>query len=245
MASTAAEQIDWTASKEKAATVDEAEIDALLEQADDSRKGFEKVAGYQVKSRKEQAKATAAAFEVLQGTVSRPEIVWKIVERNGDKLTERTLRSPFLPAVRAVYPAMDRRDQSDLAQICNHALANEWSADELGKALEEIGKVELLKRERQRQRLRAGDPAGSNDEETVAKYLEQATASPLSDVRPPKEVPELGVALIIVGIVDGQVVVYDIDDDAKRMIAAVKSCAKRGRELRVRSAAGSVTEAAE
>src|SRR3546814_1037536 len=79
-----------------------------------------------------------------------------MVDKNGQTLTERPLKSACLPAVKALYPDLDRREQSALAQLHNHALAYGWTGDELEREINSVGVAAIIKSERQRQRLRTG-----------------------------------------------------------------------------------------
>lgn len=243
--STEAEKLDLMAHKAQAPSVPESEIERIGAAATKALLNFGLVARQERSARHYRAKSCAVALPLVQELCDRPQIVWAIAERKKLKITERTVKSPCLAAVKVLFPELDRREHSDVAQIHNHALANGWGADDLQREIEAVGTVEIVRRERQRQRLRAGQPAAPGPEEIVAAYRDQATASRPRDVCPPKEKPALGLALALCEFVDGEMVVYDIDTDEKRVLAAVKICAKHGRELRVRSADNGLAEAAE
>jgi len=242
---TIAETMDLMSCQSKTDSVSPSVLEQFEQDARPVRAAMKDAIRQEGKSRGTHARSLALAHPLVRSLCEQPELVWVMLEQGSEKVTERTLKSPCLPAIKALYPDLDRREQSSLAQIHNHAMACGWSADELCQEVQSVGSVELIKRERQRQRLRAGDPAAPSPEEIIAGYRDQAIASPVCDVCPPKEAPALGLALAIVEFVGNEVVVYDIDTDEKRVLAAVKSCAKRGRELRVRSASGTVPEAAE
>src|SRR3546814_14391097 len=82
--------------------------------------------------------------------------MWAMLALKGTKVTERTAKSPCLPAIKALYPDLDRREQSSLDQVHNHGMACGWSGDELSREVDRVGSVAIIKREGPVQRLRAG-----------------------------------------------------------------------------------------
>ena len=240
---TVAEAMDIMSHQGKTETIPLSVLTQFEEKAEPIRATMKDAARQEKRSRSAHARSLGLAHPLVRSLCEQPALLCAMIERNGDKVTERTAKSPCLPAIKALYPDLDRREQSSLAQIHNHALACGWTGDELQREVESGGSVEIIKRERQRQRQRAGGTPAPSAAEIVAAYREQTAASPRSDVCPPKTAPALGAMLGIIEFVDGKVVIYDIDTDEKRLVAAINSCTKRGSELVVRSS--TVVEAAE
>src|SRR3546814_15018396 len=96
--------------------------------------------------------------------------MWAMLALKGTKVTERTAKSPCLPAIKALYPDLDRREQSSLAQVHNHGMACGWSGDELRREVDSVGSVAIIKRERQRQLIRAGNAELPVGEAHIERY---------------------------------------------------------------------------
>src|SRR3546814_3884004 len=62
------------------------------------------------------ARSIGLAHAVVCSLCEQPEVMWAMLALKGTKVTERTAKSPCLPAIKALYPDLDRREQSSLAQ---------------------------------------------------------------------------------------------------------------------------------
>src|SRR3546814_9701931 len=102
-------------------------------------------------------------------------------------------------------------------------------------ALPILGSVAIIKRERQRQRLRAGNSEIPDAEATLDRYRSEQRGIPLTQVSTPEVIPEGGFGLLVAGVINGELRIFDVDDSEKRVIAAIKHCVKRGCALKTRA----------
>src|SRR3546814_6254786 len=64
------------------------------------------------KSRSAHARSIGLAHAVVCSLCEQPEVMWAMLALKGTKVTERTAKSPCLPAIKALYPDLDRSEQS-------------------------------------------------------------------------------------------------------------------------------------
>jgi len=242
---TVADELDLMAYMERAESVPNAEIEKVSAAAAAAVKAFAAVAKQDRNCRAARARSYATTFPLVLDLCHRPEVLCAMAARNAVKITERTAKSVCLTAIKTLFPDLDRREQSAVAMVHNHALANGWGADDLEREIKEVGTVELVKRERQRQRLRAGGAEAPAADDALDRYRAEQRGFPLSQIATPGEITEGSLGLLVVGVIDGELRVFDVDDSEKRVLAAVKHCAKRGCLLKTRSSRDDTPQAAE
>lgn len=229
---TSMETIDWLAIAAEASDIDPATLEAFEHRLDIGRKALGRAASIEVKSRKARNAALAALYGEFHTAIEIPGLVTDLAAKMGVKITKATTKSPGLPFFKVATPALDPKEQSAFAQCFNYALACEWSPAEFDAALEQFGAVELKRREAQRQKARKLLANDTPVIDPVEQFRSECPAFSLSDIRLPAEVGEAGLGLLIVGVAEGRVVAYDFDDDAKRLLSAIRNSTKRGRVLK-------------
>src|SRR3546814_909316 len=232
---TVAEAVDVMSFQGRAESVPSSVLERFEQDAKPARAAMNDAIRQEGKSRSAHARSIGLAHAVVCSLCEQPEVMWAMLALKGTKVTERTAKSPCLPAIKALYPDLDRREQSSLAQVHNHGMACGWSGDELSREVDSVGSVAIIKRERQRQRLRAGNSEIPDAEATLDRYRSEQRGIPLTQVSTPEVIPEGGFGLLVAGVINGELRIFDVDDSEKRVIAAIKHCVKRGCALKTRA----------
>src|SRR3546814_12005658 len=120
-----------------------------------------------------------------------------------------------------------------------------WSGYEMSGEVERLGSVANIKRGRQRQRRRAGNSEIPDAEATLDRYRSEQRGIPLTQVSTPEVIPEGGFGLLVAGVINGELRIFDVDDSEKRVIAALKHCVKRGCALQTRAVRSNKPKVAE
>lgn len=232
---TVAEAVDMMSFQGKAESVPASVLEQFEQDAKPVRAAMKDAVRQEGKSRSAHARSIGLAHPVVRSLCEQPEVVWAMLTLHGTKVTERTAKSPCLTAIKALYPDLDRREQSSLAQVHNHGMACGWSGDELRREVESVGSVAIVKRERQRQRLRTSNAEVPDADDTLDRYRSEQRGVPLTQVSTPHMIPEGGFGLLVAGVINGELWIFDVDDSEKRVIAAIKHCVKRGCALKTRA----------
>jgi hypothetical protein len=158
-----------------------------------------------------------------------PNVAWLLalcVEREV-RLTQASRNSPCLAPVKALLPEVDQKHQSFMAKVLNHGLALRLDREGMERLVREKGVVAIAKLETLRQKERRGQEGRLSDEQAVAQFKRERRGAAVSGVVP----PENGMVLMIGEVIGGQVFVYDIDNNEKRLMAVIRSAVKRGSQL--------------
>src|SRR3546814_17229281 len=96
-----------------------------------------------------------------------------------------------------------------------------WSGDELSREVDSVGSVAIIKRERQRQRLRAGNSEIPDAEATLERYRSEQRGIPLTQVSTPAVIPVGGFGLLVAGVINGVLRIFVVDERDERVIPGI------------------------
>jgi len=222
---TLAEGIDWIEADSAAASIPRERVKSETLSIAACRKEFTKARALEGRGQKALAGALASVLDHASNLLNEPAVLIAISREAGIKMTKRTLASPCLPIIKLALPDLDRKVHSLYARALNYGLACSLDGAGFASAIEAHGVVELAKRETARQRIRRGERPQSKEAELLERFRGQRRPLELDEI----EVPgEADFVLIIAGVLDGQFVAYDIDDDRRRLLAAVRHADRTG-----------------
>jgi hypothetical protein len=151
----------------------------------------------------------------------------RCIEIAGITTTRATWKSPCLVLVKLAMPDLDTKTASQRARALNYCAAAGLTAEQTRDAVRKHGVVDLAKREARRQKARKGDTGVQTHNDVVAAFVGKRRAIDIEEV----DLGDREVALLIVGRNGDQNVVYDLDDNDRRMMEALRGALKRDRPL--------------
>lgn len=220
-------QVDWDTARQAAESVTSKMLTETGAQLTRVGKAFGEATDLEGRSHQSLVAALIGLFEVSVDLLKAPGVVCALAHQRQLKLTKATLASASLPVVKLSVPDLDPKTQSLYANAVNFALACEYDAAGFRTALEAHGVKSLAKHEAARKRAAAGEPAQPTDEALVESFRNGRDTVLVEGI----DIPEgVEMALAIVGWMNGEVHLFAIDDDPKRLLAAIRKAAGEGRE---------------
>ena len=224
---TFAESFDPSTGEQDADNVATGSVRTTLKQLAEIQKGMRESGQLSDRSKEKLASALAAIYATGTELYGNPAHLFACLNQAGIRSTRATLKSAYLPVVKLALPDLEPKTQSYFARVLNHCSALNLDREGAEATILAHGTVELAKREAKRQKARRGEPAGESDAEAAERFRDERRSVPLSDV-------DLGTsefALLIVGRDGDAVVAFDLDDNDKRLNAAVRAALKRGSQI--------------
>ena len=224
---TFAESFDPSTGEQDADSVATGVVRTTLVQLEEIQKGMRESGQLNDRSKEALAKALAAIYATGTALYENPAHLFACLNQAGVRTTRATRKSAYLPILKLALGDLEPKTQSFYARVLNHCAALQLDRQSAEATILAHGTVELAKREAKRQKARRGEPAGESDAEAAERFRDERRAVPLESV-------DLGTsefALLIVGRDGDTVVAFDLDDNEKRLNAAVRAALKRGSQI--------------
>jgi hypothetical protein len=179
------------------------------------------------RSRESLADGMAKVYEQQQALYDNPALLMACVKAADLKTTKATWKSGSLVVVKLALPDLDAKTASQRARALNFCAAAGLTADQVREAFRESGVVELAKLEARRQKALKGEAGPQSDDDVIAQFVAERRPVPIDKV----DLGERELAQLIVGRKGDEIVAYELDDNDRRLMAAVRGALKRGSQL--------------